>query len=713
MSGTFVNFAQTTDIEKRQQEAINFKEQDSIRVERMLDTIYETYPNDPTGARLLADQAEAIAEKIDLKIPRATITYFRGYIEKVESNNDKALLYFNQALSSYEALDHKQGISYTLNAMGNVYYRKGNFDKAIEYYKKAMVVDKELNSPKDIASSLMNIANIYADQGNYDSAINNYLKSLEIREEIKDEYGIAKTSSNLGSVYTEQGNFPKALEFYNKALEITEKSENVNIEYLYSNLGIFYKNNNQPNKALFYFKKGLQKYRAIGNKRLIARYLNDTGNVYKELKDYEKAYSCFDEALAINEQIENQVGVTFSLNNLADLQLIRQHYSEAYKNYEKALTLNKKMGYTIGLYRPLFGMATIFYHQKAYTKALDNALQAQRIAIETDGITAQRDIAKLLSDIYIGLKDYKNAFETQKVFKKMNDSVFNKENIQKITRLEYEYKYQKELDAAKTKEITLTKKIKTVDENLAISQRQTLYAIIGILLLAIVLGARIFILRIRNIKSINENILVEQKLLRSQMTPHFVFNSLSVLQGMILNKEFKKAVTYLSKFSKLLRITLENSRDKIVPLENELQALDNYVAVQNLGAEIPYEYNLHLPSAIDKEKICIPPMMIQPFVENAIEHAFHKTDANKKIDITFTFKDHKLICVIEDNGKGIEAESTSSNPDKKSLATTITSERLQLLAKEFKVETKLTIENKKHLGEQGTRVTIILPYQYT
>jgi len=195
------------------------------------------------------------------------------------------------------------------------------------------------------------------------------------------------------------------------------------------------------------------------------------------------------------------------------------------------------------------------------------------------------------------------------------------------------------------------------------------------------------------------------------MTPHFIFNSLSVLQGMILSKEEKKSISYLSKFSKLLRIVLENSRDKSVPLIQELDAIDNYMALQNSDTHPPYKYNLIVDENININSFQIPPMLIQPFIENAIEHAFDTQKEHREIKIHLKFKDKKLSCTITDNGIGIDAISQKTNTNKKSLATTITGERLKMLAKDFNVTGAITIEDRKKYNEQGTIVTLVIPYK--
>jgi len=235
------------------------------------------------------------------------------------------------------------------------------------------------------------------------------------------------------------------------------------------------------------------------------------------------------------------------------------------------------------------------------------------------------------------------------------------------------------------------------------------YFIITIIVLSLIIF--FFYLSLQTEKTKNQNVIIEQKLLRSQMTPHFIFNSLSVLQGMILNKEEKKSVLYISKFSKLLRIILENSRDKMVLLSEELLAIENYLTLQNLENDM-YSYTISTEDTINTSLFKIPPMLIQPFVENAIEHAFANQQNDRSVDIRLTYSNKNLICTITDNGIGIEIESLkcSNNTHKKSLSTAITSERLQMLSKDLKMKGSVCLEDRKKYNEQGTIATLVIPY---
>jgi hypothetical protein len=194
--------------------------------------------------------------------------------------------------------------------------------------------------------------------------------------------------------------------------------------------------------------------------------------------------------------------------------------------------------------------------------------------------------------VYKKKNDYAKALEHHELYKALSDSFFSEENIQELAELEYEYKYKHELESGKSREKKLNNTVKEVNQDLKETQQNIFMGIIAFLLIIILLGGVVFYLRLRNVKSKIQNISTEQKLLRTQMTPHFIFNSMSILQGMILNNEDKKAVSYLSKFSRLLRLTLENSRDKSVELAKEVLAIQHYLDLQNVEERNSFHYEL-------------------------------------------------------------------------------------------------------------------------
>lgn len=176
---------------------------------------------------------------------------------------------------------------------------------------------------------------------------------------------------------------------------------------------------------------------------------------------------------------------------------------------------------------------------------------------------------------------------------------------------------------------------------------------------------------------------LEQKALRLQMNPHFIFHALNSINGLITQEDTRTARYYLSKFSHLMRQVLENSRESSISLDTEIQTLENYLALERFSRDKQFDYEIRIKDELDAEEICIPPMIVQPFVENAIIHGVsHLQDKKGKIEVLFELKSFGLLCTVQDNGVGrTQAEKFKSQKEekKKSTALLVTQERLDLL----------------------------------
>ncbi len=205
------------------------------------------------------------------------------------------------------------------------------------------------------------------------------------------------------------------------------------------------------------------------------------------------------------------------------------------------------------------------------------------------------------------------------------------------------------------------------------------------------------------------NKLTETKLeaLRAQMNPHFTFNAMNSIQNYIIDNDTTNALHYLGEFSKLIRQTLENASEKLMPLETEIRFLESYMNVQKMRFD---RVNTHikLEHSIDKYRTLIPPLILQPFIENAFEHAFENdSDKQQTIDIHFYIESEKLVCTIRDNGTGFK--EGDSNTLHKSFGQKLTKERLDLLNREFNTSAfNFIIINlkEKDLSLSGTEVRI-------
>jgi len=214
----------------------------------------------------------------------------------------------------------------------------------------------------------------------------------------------------------------------------------------------------------------------------------------------------------------------------------------------------------------------------------------------------------------------------------------------------------------------------------------------------------------RNIINANKNNELKQKLLLTQMNPHFIFNSIDNIQSLIHNKQDKEAINYLTKFSKLTRQILENSRENFILLSEELNMLDNYLTIQKLLYNNNFKYEIEVGDNIDPEELLVPPMLTQPFIENAIKHGLRNTTEGGLVRIRYYIKDKQLYFEVVDNGSGIDNNSHPSQKDHKSLSTEITRERLYSIShnKDIAIHTSnITGENDMI---KGVKTFFEIPY---
>jgi ligand-binding sensor domain-containing protein len=209
---------------------------------------------------------------------------------------------------------------------------------------------------------------------------------------------------------------------------------------------------------------------------------------------------------------------------------------------------------------------------------------------------------------------------------------------------------------------------------------------------------------------------IQQKALRLQMNPHFIFNSLNSIQSFILSRDIDLAVVYLSKFSQLMRLILSNSQESIIPLADEIDAVSHYIEIEKLRFDNKFDYRIEIDPEIDEEFTGVPPMIVQPYVENSIIHGLiHKT-GHGHISIVFKRKEDFLLCTITDDGIGRQKAmeiKKQSGLDTKSRGMMITKERLDFLNRRGKerYNVKVTDLKDKKGNASGTKVEILIMWQ--
>ena len=318
---------------------------------------------------------------------------------------------------------------------------------------------------------------------------------------------------------------------------------------------------------------------------------------------------------------------------------------------------------------------------------------------------------KFLGQVNAKQKGFEKAYENIKTYQKLIDdhsSLSSSKAINELTQMysrelrEYRIKEQERVinDQVKEKELLALKGQK---------QMSTIVLISIILISTIIIV--LFYLRQLKINQTNKEVEMSQTLLRTQMNPHFIFNAMSVIQSSLYENNPAKSSKFLVSFSRLIRLILENSPKEFITLETEIEILEKYLKTQKLRFENRFDYQINVPETLVFKKVLIPPMITQPFVENAIEHGQLNTIENGQITINIVEKEEMLYVEVSDNGVGITESTKKKNPlsEHKSMAMDITNQRVSILNKKYKSKARIAISNLTEEKHSGTRVEIFLP----
>lgn len=557
------------------------------------------------------------------------------------------------------------------------------------------------------AKAFQNVGISFLILGDYDKAIKNFdlsEKLLTGQNNSKEAKEIlAKTLGSKGLAFSEQNNYAKALEFDLRAMKIYEGLKNeLQLSKIYNNIGVIYKSIGDEKNALDYFLK-VNQLQKKNNNPAVAVSASNIGLIYlgKGKADLAKKY--FDESRNGFEKNPDPRGLGELYNNYSRYYISIDHFDDAKKFLLKAEETFQSIEDQFGLSDTYFLFAEINFHENDLDRSLGFANKALKISKELDLPETRMNCEKLLSDIYEKKGDQKQALLHLKNYDLEKDQLEKVKNEQQRLRTELDYNYEKmQLEKQESQ------------------RREQLKIILGFVILGFVLIG--FYFYYRN-KEREKTLLLqkqlaefEHKALHLQMNPHFVFNCLAAISSFIMQNGKEEAIKYLSKFSKLMRLTLEFSQESEISIDKEIEALQNYLELEQLRFNQKFDFKIHKDLAIEDDT-AIPTLLLQPYVENAILHGVVPKEGRGFIKINFSQNDEQLICVIEDNGIGINTSrelKKNSVSAHRSMALEISKKRLEMLEELENKKTNLKVEELKdeNGGTLGTRITLELPLNF-
>lgn len=577
-----------------------------------------------------------------------------------------------------------------------------------KFAKLALMTSKKSNNDIQKAKAYQNIGISYIILSDYDKAIQNFDASEQILIKQKNpskeaQEILAKTLGSKGIAFSEKNNYAKALEYDFRAVKIYEDLENkLQLSKIYNNIGVIYNSIDDGKKALQYFLKANQLQKQDNNPA-VAVSASNIGLIYLKQNQKAKAKQYFDESLKAFEIHPNPRGLGELYNNYSRYYIAENQYDLAKEFLLKAEGTFKSIEDQFGLSDTYLLLGDIYFKENNPEKSLEFARKSLEMAKELELPETRMKSEKLLSDIYDKQGNQELALQHLRNYNIEKDNLEKIINEQQRLKTELDFHYEKEQLEKKETEM-----------------REKLLVILGFVVLAFVLVGLFFYFRNKE----REKTLMlqkqlaefEHKALHLQMNPHFVFNCLASISSFIMQNGKEDAMKYLSKFSKLMRLTLEFSKESAIPIDKEIEALQNYLELEQLRFNQKFDFKINKDSEIEDDT-AIPSLLLQPYVENAIIHGVAPKEGKGFIKIDFTQKDEQLICVIEDDGVGIdtsrELKKNSVNVHQ-SMALDISKKRLKTLEELENKKVNLKIEELKdeNNNSRGTRITLELPLNY-
>ncbi len=622
--------------------------------------------NQMLAAELKSEVFSSYYHRVKNLIPKANdslnltrLFYRYGLFLSNSGKKKQAIDYYVEALKMARNMHYDKAIVVIANDLAGEYWDLGKKQLSTVGYREALEAAMRLNDSNQMAAVYLNIGDNYKEQGQLEEGMKQLMKALQIKEALKDSSHLSFYFIKAAEIARASRNWKNWKKYIEKAYavkDIDHCASPMEKAIIYNHLGGIAELEGNHGKALKYYDTLMRISRKIDYINGIKSALTSRAGIYKKLGKPEKALQLLQ--AADNYVTENPYYHLKSRNARAELFLETDHA-------EKAIPLLKQ--------NIASGLLSNYADEKLRT-------------------------LKLLYRANVKRNNYKEAF-------RWNDSLQNFENYlrDKEVRMrmaELETKYQSE------KSRHTIGMLKAKNE---IYNQQIRFAVVLIVVLVVFIAFGIFMARLNRLKSEYRENLLKQQLLRSQMNPHFIFNALASIQQMIKSDQTEEAAFYLSRFASIARLVLEYSREESIPLDKEIEVLTSYIELEKLRYGDRFQYILHLPDDLETEFIRIPPMAIQPFVENAIKHGLRQKETGGLLQLFFEDLGDVLKVVIEDNGPGIKQVRQEARQQHKSMALDIFDKRRNLLQKRYKQKLSIRFIDLHSEGKTGTRVIIHLP----
>lgn len=582
-------------------------------------------------------------------------------------------LFFQEAITLSRRIRYTPGIFNAYIEIGISKRNKSEYLLAADYHQKAIKYAEEAGNDLWLCNALNNTGVDYRRMDDQlEKAFDYHFRALQLAEKIKDVRNICIAINSIGNIKLTTEKYTEAIDHFEKALELEKQSKNLlGVAINLGNIGYGYQGLGKLDLAIDYYKKSLAVNQELNNSIGLAICYNSLGVAYQLKKDYARAHEYLNKALEVNDNVDDKVHVAESYLNIGKLWSLQGKHEEARKYFKQSIDLSLRWRFKYLLMEAYRALAKDYEASGDFKRSLE--AMDKSFTYKDSLLVEQSSLAWA---------------QTQAIYE-----VDRKDNQIKLL------EHDKQMSELRTK-------------------RNVVYTLsmAGFVLMVAIGG--FFYIRHRNLENNKHTLQLELRSLRAQMNPHFIFNSLSSIHRFIWSNNQEEASDYLTKFSRLMRMILDNTQYTFISLNKELESLRLYLDLEKLRCNDVFEYHITVAEDINEDEVMIPPMIIQPYVENAIWHGLvHKSGKGLlKIDVELNGK--ILTCTVTDNGigrkKAIEIKEKKGQTHR-SMGIKVTEGRIDLIRKINNTKdanvniTDLEDESGKALG---TQVKLILPVEF-
>ncbi|MEP4534236.1 MAG: histidine kinase [Cyclobacteriaceae bacterium] len=587
----------------------------------------------------------------------------KAYSEKCRGNHLAAVEIIRQSITYFNNENDENGLARAYKQIADSKMRMSEMDSAFYYASLFHKSAASLNDTILLSASYLTKSGLHNSLANGDSTIYYAIKGLEVLGEKEHDNLRGSLNISIGNTYYQNEDYPRAIKYYRDSQEYFSE-ESMNMGLIYHNLASSFTQIDEFDSSFHYLFKTIPINKKFDRNLLLAYNYQSLAHNYAESGDCEKSIDFNLLSIKISDEIGEIKSKSAVLANISKCYL--------------------ELGRT--------------------DKAVESVKLALQLVKETGDQDKEADAYFLLSEAYRSQGKYKEAFDAHKRFYSLDSMLLGMDRQSVVAGLEARYD-------SKNKEAEIATLSQQASIQLLQIEQRNQAIIIGLILFILIAVIVYFVYREKNLRTERSRTELEQRFLRSQLNPHFIFNALLAIQNFMLKNDGPKAALYLTKFSKLMREILESSRQEFIPLESEVELITNYLDIHKMRLNDAFDYSIEIDPQISPETDTIPPMFVQPFVENAIEHGISEKKSDGFIDIKFKKNGDHIAIEILDNGKGLIQQTSTAH---KSLASTIIQERMALFNRTLQTKIQLVLDNiRNEQGEiQGTKVELKVPFSY-